>query len=188
MSSGRSSIHLSGSDGSVALTLLHLVVDCFVAVDRVLAQVLHVHTQGLVLAHFEATYGSHAGIYEQILDLFVINFHHADINLKSRGGILKLADPIEDLVTSNGHDSNVRPVSNLNLSNQGDLPSSRICQRRFVRRQTDSSCIPPRRCRELACPVRCKHRPSRNNAVRSSSSARCYRYRTRRDSRKSSRR
>ena len=68
-------------------------------------------TVGLVLSNLKAFFGSLGGVDEKILDPFVVDFHHGNLDLVGlvRVGIGR--DTAEDFLASQGHDTTVGTVT-----------------------------------------------------------------------------
>ena len=113
MGATRRRIHLCGANRPVLLSLIHLFLDRLVAVHRVLAQVLHIHTQRLVLANLQPALRPATWIDQQVLHLFVIDFDHGELDLVRLGRIALSADALEDLRAGDRNYTDVRTIANL---------------------------------------------------------------------------
>ena len=150
MRSWRSSVHERTANSSILLTLFHLFVNCFIRVNRMLRQILNVNTKSLMFTNFQSAQRSLRRVDEQVLNLFIVNLDHWEHDFELARFASQFTNSLKDLIAWDGNDTNIRSIANLKYS-LSDLPSSKICQRRFDHTQKGNSCILPTRYLELVC-------------------------------------
>jgi hypothetical protein len=106
-------IHLCGANRSIHLAFIHLFLDGLITVHGVLREILHVHSELLVLTNLETTLRAGLRVNQQVLGLFVVDFDHGELDLKLESITLLLTDSVEDLVAGNWHDTEVLAISDL---------------------------------------------------------------------------
>lgn len=103
-STGRS-IHLSGGDGPVPASFLHFFFDGIISVNIVFGEPLNIDTKCFVLSDFMSFLRPFRDGNQQVLDFFIINFEHGDVDLILFALILVIFDSAEDLLARNRNDT-----------------------------------------------------------------------------------
>lgn len=82
MGSGRGGVHEGGSDGPVVVSHVVLVLDLVVRPHWDLGQPLDEHAHRRALAHLQSSLWSVIRVAEEVLDVLVVDFQHADRDLE----------------------------------------------------------------------------------------------------------
>ena len=109
MRSGTTLIHEGSSNGTIIRSLINLLLYLLIRVHAVFLQPINVNSKRLVLTNLQFLL---LVLRKQVLHCLVINFHHADLDLKGASSILIIVDFLEDGVAYDRNESLVRSVAN----------------------------------------------------------------------------
>jgi hypothetical protein len=104
-------VHQCRPDRSIFVPLVHLLSDHLVTIHRMFGKSLYVDSSILTFPHFKSSCWSLIVIRDkQVLDFFIIDFEHRELDLVFAICISGGIDFFEDLVTSNRDYSNILSV------------------------------------------------------------------------------
>lgn len=108
MRSGTALIHECGCDGAVVGAFIYFFLYFLIGINTVLLKTLYIDSKGFVLAYFELVF---LGFCEEVSNMFVVDFHHAHLDLKGTRTILITVNLFEDLIADYGYDSLIGSVA-----------------------------------------------------------------------------
>ena len=110
MSPRTSSIHLSRCNSSILGSQLHNIFNLFETSNKVFFHSLDINSEQFALPNFKSSSRSLRAINGEILNMLIIDFQHRHINLIFIP-IFLLANSLEHLITSNGHNTFILSIS-----------------------------------------------------------------------------
>ena len=97
----------------MSLTIFHFLLNSFITINGVLAQILHVDTKLFVFTDFETTLRPRVGVNEQILNLFIVDLNHRVSHLEALVFSLLISNALKDLRARDRNNSDIGSIPNL---------------------------------------------------------------------------
>mmetsp|Transcript_64815 Transcript_64815/g.74486 ORF Transcript_64815/g.74486 Transcript_64815/m.74486 type:complete len:200 (+) Transcript_64815:130-729(+) len=111
MSSTTGSIHQSGADGTIGVTLFHFCFDGGVRVHRMLRQTFYENSHNFGFSDLQTSFSGRI-LAEQISDTFIINFKHGETDLVTFVRIVILLDTSENVCCRDGDNTLIGSIAN----------------------------------------------------------------------------